>query len=371
MLDSFFVKNFRLFKSFELKRLARLNLFVGKNNSGKSALLEAIRLYACNGDISVMVDLVMNRQEGGQQQTGNQPSGDIPIRHLFHGRALPELEEEGIVLGPISPPDEQLQVYIAGFRREKDEYTGITRLIRVHPASLEDLQYIEFSLVAREGDKVRRLAPADDEPDRHPSSRPRRSWGITPRYPIKVVPTQNMTEKELADLWDRIALTDLGDEVISCLQLMDTEITALAYVGGTNSWDPSFRIPKIRRRNESEPLPLKSLGDGIIRVFHIIVALVNAQNGILLIDEFENGLHWSVQPKIWKTVLSIAEKLNVQVFATTHSRDCIAGFEEAWKEQESLGAFFRLNVRQDVGVTATPYSCETLSDALETDVEMR
>lgn len=70
-----------------------------------------------------------------------------------------------------------------------------------------------------------------------------------------------------------------------------------------------------------EPLPLKSMGDGITRLFHIIVALVNARNGILLIDEFENGLHWSVQPKVWDIVFQLSEKLNVQVFATTHSHE--------------------------------------------------
>lgn len=107
------------------------------------------------------------------------------------------------------------------------------------------------------------------------------------------------------------------------------------------------------------------------RLFHIIVALVNAKNGLLLVDEFENGLHWTVQPKIWKTVFRLAQRLSVQVFASTHSRDCIVGFEEAWKEQEELGAFFRLDVRPDAGVTVTSYTCETLLDSLETGVEPR
>jgi predicted ATPase len=180
-----------------------------------------------------------------------------------------------------------------------------------------------------------------------------------------------MTEDMLAALWDRIGLTDLGEEVIAGLRLIEPTITGVAFVEGTDGASGNRRIPLVKISNVSEPLALKSLGDGIMRLFHIIVALVNARDGILLIDEFENGLHWSVQPKIWKTVFRLAEKLNVQVFATTHSRDCIAGFEEAWNEQKSDGAFFRLNVKQDGEVTATPYSCETLSDALETDVEMR
>jgi AAA15 family ATPase/GTPase len=112
------------------------------------------------------------------------------------------------------------------------------------------------------------------------------------------------------------------------------------------------------------------MGDGMTRVFHVVVALANAKDGILLVDEFENGLHWSVQGAIWQVVFGLAERLRVQVFATTHSRDCIAGFEQAWRERSDLGAFFRLNAYHGV-VDITPYSVETLQDSLDTDVEVR
>jgi len=113
------------------------------------------------------------------------------------------------------------------------------------------------------------------------------------------------------------------------------------------------------------------MGDGITRLFHIILALVTARNGILLIDEFENGLHWSVQSSVWKIIFRLAERLNVQVFATTHSRDCINGFEDAWRENESLGAFFRLDADKQGQVQARAYSLDILADALETAVEVR
>jgi len=112
------------------------------------------------------------------------------------------------------------------------------------------------------------------------------------------------------------------------------------------------------------------MGDGITRLFHIIVALANAQNGILLVDEFENGLYWKVQPKVWDVVFQLADRLNVQVFATTHSRDCIRAFDEAWNKYPQSGAFFRLDARPE-GVKITEYNAETLTDAIETDVEVR
>jgi AAA15 family ATPase/GTPase len=61
-----------------------------------------------------------------------------------------------------------------------------------------------------------------------------------------------------------------------------------------------------------EKVPFKSMGDGINRILHIILSMVNAQDGYLLIDEFENGLHYSVQEQVWKVIFSLAKSLNVQ-----------------------------------------------------------
>lgn len=44
MLNAIHIQNFRLFKDFQLHDLARVNLVVGKNNAGKSSLLEALYL---------------------------------------------------------------------------------------------------------------------------------------------------------------------------------------------------------------------------------------------------------------------------------------------------------------------------------------
>jgi hypothetical protein len=70
-------------------------------------------------------------------------------------------------------------------------------------------------------------------------------------------------------------------------------------------------------------------------------------------------------------VFRLAEKLNIQVFASTHSRDCISGFASAWEKNEEAGCFFRLNSGLNQQTTVTMYNRETLSDALETDVEVR
>ena len=166
-------------------------------------------------------------------------------------------------------------------------------------------------------------------------------------------------------------MTNLDSEVISALRLIDERVSGVGFVEDVSQRrSENNRIPLVKIDGIAEPLPLKSMGDGITRLFHMIVALVNAQDGLLLIDEFENGLHWSVQSKVWEVVFQLSEKLNVQVFATTHSRDCIEGFDSTWNKYPSLGAFLRLDFKNEI-IKATEYTSETLSDAIDMEVEVR
>jgi AAA15 family ATPase/GTPase len=152
--------------------------------------------------------------------------------------------------------------------------------------------------------------------------------------------------------------------------LINKDIKAIALIN--NKRDGSNqRVAIARLENSSERIPLESMGDGIAHIFDLILALTNAKDGTLLIDEFENGLHWSILPKVWNTIFRLADRLNVQVFATTHSRDCIQGFKQAWEQNESLGSFHRLDPDPENGAKSISYSLETLSDALDMDIEVR
>ena len=105
-------------------------------------------------------------------------------------------------------------------------------------------------------------------------------------------------------------------------------------------------------------------------MFGIILSLCNARNGILLIDEIENGLHYSVQPLVWKTIFQLAQKLDVQVFATTHSRDCVLAFQQAAAESPVEGRLIRLT-RKDDWVLPTVFSEDKLQFIADNDIEVR
>ena len=374
MLESFQIHNFRLFQHLEVKNLGRVNLIVGKNNLGKSTFLEAVELYASNASATVMLELVESRQETwfSEAQPHSQNFISNPVRHLFFGHKLPSIGGDGISLGEVSS---NIKLRIgAGAYQNKNDDEGTIRKIRISDVEFdEDISNVEFFLVAEEGERTRRIFRLDRNiRDIRRSSRifyERQESEF--KYTWQIVSTANMPNRKLAALWDLTSLTDLESEVISALRLIDDRVTGVAFVEDVSRGTASDnRVPLVKIKGIDEPLPLKSMGDGMTRLFHIIVALVNARNGLLLIDEFENGLHWSVQPKVWDIVFQLSHRLNVQIFATTHSRDCIKGFYQAWNNYPTLGAFFRLDAKNE-SIKATEYTSESLSDSIDMDVEVR
>lgn len=375
MLQSFQIHNFRLFQHLEVGRLGRVNLVVGRNNAGKSTFLEAVELYASNASSMILLDLVESRQETwfSEAQPHFQNFLGNPVRHLFFGHRLPRIGEKGIVLGEVSSSP-KLHIGVAAYQSKYDD-EGTMRRVRISDVQFDDdLSNVEVFLVAEEDERTRRLFRLDREVRdiRRGSRMVYEQQDSELKYTWQIVSTENMPNRKLAALWDLTSLTNLESEVISALGLIDERVSGVAFVEdfSNKGRGSDNRIPLVKIKGIDEPLPLKSMGDGITRLFHIIVALVNARNGLLLIDEFENGLHWSVQPKVWDIVFHLSERLNVQVFATTHSRDCVAGFDSAWNKHPSLGAFLRFEAKDDF-VKATEYTSETLTDAIDMDVEVR
>ncbi len=114
----------------------------------------------------------------------------------------------------------------------------------------------------------------------------------------------------------------------------------------------------VRLEGETDPTPLKSAGDGMVRIFQVALALESAKNGrttsadshnrpfrpellstravgMLLVDEIENGIHYTVLPDLWRFIFRVAHLHNVQVFATTHSWDCVEAFQGVAARRET------------------------------------
>jgi len=184
--------------------------------------------------------------------------------------------------------------------------------------------------------------------------------------------TNLLDKAQIGKLWDNIALTALDKEVLNALRIVAPGVEGLTLVDDTSSSERiRERIPIVKIAGIDERLPLGHLGDGMLRVLSIALALVNPKDGMLLIDEIENGLHYSVLPDIWRLIFTIAHQYNIQIFATTHSWDCIQAFQKASQEDtHEEGVLIRLeNKNGEIG--ATLFDERRLDIATSEEIEVR
>jgi len=345
MINSLIIRNFRIFKELKIDKLSKVNLFVGKNNSGKSCLLEALQIYASKGNHANLYKIVLSRDEDWESLLAAKQKDSIrkisaPLGYLFNGYVLPDIDRKAIEIGPCDNKAELLKISHKAFHITEDEEGRRIRTPVTQESLKDDLIDIQTALEVTQGEDKLHYIPLDYS--RYVSSIRAREFNTN----FQIVPTQQIDDSNISVLWDNINLTDLAEEIVEALKIIDPNMSAVALIGDISndrfSSRKNKRIPIIRYKGIKERIPLKTMGDGMIRLFHIILALVNAKDGLLLIDEFENGLHWKIHPKLWDIILKLSYQLNVQVIATTHSRDCIKGFIKFGKIKRRMLLFIDL-----------------------------
>lgn len=166
--------------------------------------------------------------------------------------------------------------------------------------------------------------------------------------------------------WEIISLKQ-KEIVIEALRIIEPGIERLHFVENEIK-----RIPVVKLKYSSTFCSLGSMGKGINRIFTYILAMVNVPNGILLIDEIENGLHYTTQELLWKTIFKLSKELKVQVFATTHSDDCIYSFGKVLNETHNLqGQLIRLEKKNEKNIRVTKYDVEELDVIYKQGIEVR
>ena len=155
--------------------------------------------------------------------------------------------------------------------------------------------------------------------------------------------------------------------IIQALNLINPDIERISFVAENSNG--GRRWPMVSLQSSQRRVRLSTMGEGVNHILSIVLSLLNAENNVLLIDEFETGLHYSVQEKLWDIIFMLAEILNTQVFVTTHSSDCIKSFSQANAKEQ--GMLIRLENRLN-GVTPICYTDnKDILFAAENSIELR
>ena len=357
-LGSISIAGFRGIDHLEIPRFGRVTLLAGRNGVGKTTVLEALRIFAARGDVGTLREVLSQRDEltRFRDEDGDLAS-TAALDRLFHQNGKDRVP---VAIGPRGD-DGQLKIADV-----EDLSVLPSRLVELIEQESARVLRIEFDGVCNHypwlkltSFRERRLLRALQQGELE-SPPPLRCESLGPGI---------LRNEKLVTLFDGVV--EDGDEslALDALRLVvGDHVRSMAAIG--NDYRGSRHVV-VRLANNPKPVPLRSLGDGATRMFGVTLALANCQNGILLIDEAENGIHYSLQSDFWAMVLRAAEVFGTQVVATTHSKDCINGFATAALACPNVdGNLVRIGRRKGK-LRAVDYSMAELQTAAQQNIEVR
>lgn len=341
MLKTLHIKNFRLFQDLKLDSLNRVNLIAGVNNSGKTALLEALRFVL--GGIGRFMDLPSALRSSF---TLDPTRGWGPL----HGD---EFENFWMWLFYQKDLRKPIEIEAVG--------THGTYLVKLNQQGMRDSSEFGFDYF-RDGRKVS-------------SSTASRGNGCSGSIDVAdsewpkliTLSTNASSPTEDAEYFNRIAAKRGGEQrIVELLQVIEPQLQDLKYLKLGSQ-------PLVYADVGMEDLiPTTQLGQGFTRLLRLFSEILVAKSEIVLIDEIENGIHYSAIPKVWKGIAVIAREEDLQFFATTHSYECIRYAHEAFSSEPTYDLALHRLERDDAGdVRAVTFDRESLDTSLKLEWEIR
>jgi AAA15 family ATPase/GTPase len=350
MITKIDLKNFRCFKDFSLDGIRPVTLISGANNVGKSALLESLFLFygrhqpivfeSLNGFRGIRQNLALPQMLWESLFADYNTDNDIAVNILNDAEKQTLTLSRDNTYAPKMPIGSQTTHYLMpiGNYSIRVNYKDSERNDIYHYSIINDS--IEMDI-----DKLSKSA-------------------VTPM--VYLTTRLYYDAVIVAELLGKLEMEGDKSKCIQLLKLLDERIIDLSAISinGIVGTYADIGLPK--------KLPINMLGDGINKLLHIALTMITIPNGIILIDEIENGFHYSFFPKLWDIIGKLAIETNCQVFATTHSYECICGAKTLATNAASpdLFRFVRLD-RKNADIAPKVYENDSFEYAVSNDWEVR
>ena len=362
MYRSFSIKNFRCFDELTVEGMGRINLIAGKNNVGKTALLEALWVHSGGPDPARALRLSSSR--GVSVIEPDEAIGNLFLD--FNLSSTIELSAQGSQHGN--------EFVLSIKAAENPEYET--------PLTQANFYVDDDSVVAEAQDSKKQvILDYSDESGVKASARgwlaegPNRSssWVVKSDREGETVDTmpsvylqasRRPTLLSEANDFSRLEREARERDVVEILRIIEPRLNRLF-------------VSSMRRRAAlyadiglSQRVPIRLMGEGISHILSLSLAIASAPGGMVLVDEIENGIHYSVMEKVWKAIGDFARHYDVQVFATTHSYECIGAAYRAFEsDEEDELRLFRIQRNRDGEYKAVKYDRERLKNVFEFQME--
>lgn len=347
------IRNFRGIDHLEIDDFSRVNVFLGQNSSGKSSVLECLLLMMgmSNPDLPQNINSIRSRSYSSFADLG----------YMFHNYDLkvkPEIAAElfdatkrHLSLDLTYVFDENSQVVSQNGQiptSETKTFLNTLKMLFDVEAGQQKNSY-ECSLTVNQQGLISNRKLAE---------------GYLEKNSVAYLSSDLAAGNPANDLVE-LAKRRLKDAVTDQLKHFDDRITTLEILNN---------IAYVGLEGIDQLLAVNMQGDGLRRYLNIVAASANPMNNILLIDEIENGLHYSAYKKLWEAIFALATTTSKQVFVTTHSKETLHSLNEMLEEYPEYQQEMRLYTLAKTpmkGHQAYKYTFEGLSGACENDVELR
>lgn len=314
MLQSITIRNFRCFKEISCNQFARINLFIGKNNVGKTTLLEGLFLFFGRQNPQLALNIQGFRGSVTFQISANIQE-ETPWDPLFYDYDVSKKIE-------ISSMNGSKNTSLKIFENQSD-------LLKIKPTKGGKIDYSSKPIIIRElsykctDDNVLRSISLTNEGV--VINNPGIISNMCFYLPSKLRQPEGL-DKERAKIFSKLESTGRINEILEIMQIIEPRLISVSLGFVVN--DPIIR----GNIGRSKLIPINLMGEGTERLLDILLRAISAENGAIVIDEIENGFHHSVQSKIWEALGIISKRYNVQIFATSHSLEFIKNAHNAMKD---------------------------------------
>lgn len=359
MIENVSIKRFRSHQFVALNHCSRINLLLGRNNSGKTAVLEALLLLFFPPNPREALILL-------NEQRGYKP-----------GEETAELWDSFFYNW-----DHSLSIAIEAVEQPPFTMLGMTQSLYIHPLLgggisstsgsfiessdlAEKTQGLLFKYQYEDGSLEREVTTLKRKTKRELS---RKAKEISQKIrQIAFIPARGLSNPQNeAERFSRLEKARRHEDVVEALRIVDPRLKRLSVLA---SGKTSMIYGDV---GDEHLMPVSLMGEGMLRMLSVAMAIVSNKGGIVLVDEIENGLHYSVLPGLWKMIFETARRLDVQIFVATHSDECLRAASET---VENLGLpedlrLYRLDVVKE-NTVVTDYSAAELAAAIASKQEVR
>ncbi len=325
-IDHIEIKHFKCFKNFKANGFKRVNLIGGYNNVGKTALMEACFLSGASStqDLygkllelqthrNIVNHLLLNsdRQHDIQQLIMDSVPLSIFIKDSYDSYSI---INEGTTYEDYSPTE---TIICGKIEIKKDKHYGVFNIYTQQtPLEISDIIYHpdDPGNPTKKGDpqqysyaELTNIIDISLENTKY-------------RYSRNFISPYSNSDKELINMVGQFKLDNKYDLINQYLH----DVFSISAI------DIIKNKPMLKLGNQYHDL--STFGQGVKTFINIIGSLLLSKDTVIFIDEVENGIHYSHFNQLWNIILTLSKQQNVQVFATTHSKECIEAYAHIAKK---------------------------------------